>query len=136
MAHEKQRASGGIAFRLQKLEERIPRGCIQRRGWLIGNNQLRAPNKGPGHGNPLLLADREVRDFHAGARFLAKSQPFQQVQRCRFGSCCGLKCFLATCAGQTTGQGDVSDEVQIGQQIEELEDDAHIARPDLVAFPG
>ena len=62
VADEDQRTPLLLRFLKKQLHEPVSIVAIQRRRWLIGQDNLRAANRRPGDRSPLLLADTQFGD--------------------------------------------------------------------------
>ncbi len=119
MGDENDGAARGVQV-FQQVEQLGTGAGIERAGWLVGEDHLGIVDQGPRHGDPLLLATRELAGRVAQA--LAKAQPAQQLSRF-------LAPFFQIKTGIDCRYLDILRRRQAGEQIVALEDEAEGLAP-------
>ncbi len=108
---------------LEQLEDRFGRDRVQVAGRFVRHDQRRVVRQGAGDGGPLLLTAGD----RAG-QLVGLIRQLDQIEQFE-GARAALGGFVF--AGELHRQSDVLGQAEGGQQLEELEDDAHIlAAPD------
>ena len=101
---------------MKQLKNQIAGPRIKIAGWFIGEQQLRLHDQSPGEGRSLLFTAGKFQnfmvaamtEFHLGQEFL-----------------CRVEHLLLTPAGNETGDHDIFQGGEIGEQMMELKDEAH-----------
>ena len=135
MADHQQGAAGLFALLTEQRQQGIAAVGIQGGGGLVGDDQGRLAEQGPGGGHPLLLAERQL-PGRQGRGGRVQSQASQQ----RLGGGPALLVVagafaLTASPGKAGTEADIIHRIQVRQQIEGLEDDANMVRPKGVPTP-
>ena len=119
-------------FGEQQIEERDLTVAVERRGRLVGDDQLRRADQRARGGDALLLADAEVRGRRRRS-MTVRSRPEPQAVGARPPRAVPSAGALARSCAKAQRQQDVVEERAVGQQVEHLEDDAEVLGAEAIA---
>ena len=135
VADHDQRRAGLRRFGEQQVEEGGLAVAVERRGRLVGHDQLRRADQRAGGGNALLLADAQVGGRAAARQVRLEAEAASADARPRPrpvpwpSRACGV-------GREAQRQQHVVDDRAVGQQVEHLEDDAEVLGAEAVAGRG
>ncbi len=135
MADEQQARAGCAALGEQQLQKDFAAIRIQRRGRLVGDDQLRLADQCAGSGDALLLADGE-RIGTTLEHPRGQSQMLQQARRRGIRTAVALARTFGTQRRKMAGQADVLAYRKKRQQVELLEDVAGVIDAEAVTGTG
>lgn len=121
-------------FLQQQLHETVPAGRIQGGGGFIGDDQFGGTDQGASSGHSLLLSNGELGNGPPFKKFSRQLQPLQQPSGFRLYAAAAPNGCGTPPGRQGAGQADIIDQIQVGQQIELLEQHTDPVGPDPVAL--
>ncbi len=133
VAHHDERRAGRLRLGEQQIEEGELPVAVERRGRLVGDDQLRPADQRARRGDALLLADAEVRG--RSARKLGGVEPEALRAGARASSSAGPLRAARSRRPRRKAQRQqhVVEDRAVGQQVEHLEDDAEVLGAEAVA---